>query len=209
LERVFRSAGLKDSAVHAEAMLARSSLKDLLARQECGTVPGKDGTRISDLLSSLGDMVAAIMRSPIIDRQAIRTDADLLAYLNIQMALLDREQVRVLYLDGRNGLIADEVMAVGTVNAAPIYPREIVARALANNATALIIVHNHPSGDPRPSREDIAATLRVIAACAAIEVAVHDHIIVSRAGWTSMRAEGLLDPAIGTFATRSRGVSPR
>lgn len=148
---------------------------------------------IPDLLDALKSAIAEVLRSPLDAQVSLAKPSQLVAYLKFQMAALKREQVRVLFLDSRNRLIADEVMAVGTVNAVPLYPREIVARALANSATAIIIVHNHPSSDPAPSACDIAATRKMIAACRAVDIAVHDHLIISKGGWSSMRAGQFLE----------------
>ena len=116
----------------------------------------------------------------------------LMAYLNAAMARERIEQVRILFLDNRNRLLADEVANRGTVNHAPVYPREVVRRALELQAAAIIIAHNHPSGDPAPSQDDIAMTHQIVDAAAALSIAVHDHIIVGNGRWLSFRAEGLL-----------------
>lgn len=116
----------------------------------------------------------------------------LLAYLTAAMGSEPREQFRVLYLDSRNCLIADEKMNDGTVNHVPCYPREILRRALAVHATAMILVHNHPSGDPTPSREDIAMTREIKAAADALRIMLHDHIIIARNRHLTFKQEGLL-----------------
>jgi DNA repair protein RadC len=136
--------------------------------------------------------------------QALRTEAlagpilsdsrALTDYLFAEMAHLAVERLRVLFLNARNRLLADETMAEGTISEAPIYPREILRRALEVGATALILVHNHPSGDPQPSNSDIDATRRVFDAARALEIVLHDHVIIARSGWTSFRALGLLQP---------------
>jgi DNA repair protein RadC len=118
--------------------------------------------------------------------------AALLDYLTLDMAHRATEQLRVLFLNKRNELLDDRVLAEGTVDVTPVYPREIIRRALDIGATALILVHNHPSGDPSPSRGDIEATRRVAAAAQALDICLHDHVIVARDGWTSFRALGLL-----------------
>lgn len=148
---------------------------------------------ISDLLTALKSAIAAVLRTPLDTQISLAKPSELVAYLKFQMGALKREQLRVLFLDSRNGLIADEVIAEGTVNAVPLYPREIVARALAHSATAIIIVHNHPSRDPTPSDCDIRATRRVIAACQTVDIAVHDHLIISKGGWSSMQAGRFLE----------------
>jgi DNA repair protein RadC len=102
------------------------------------------------------------------------------------------EQFRVLFLDPRNRLLADEAQGKGTVNHTPVYPREVVKRALEVGATALILVHNHPSGDPTPSRADVEMTAEVKAAAAVFGIVLHDHLIVGNGRQTSLRREGLL-----------------
>jgi DNA repair protein RadC len=115
----------------------------------------------------------------------------LMAYLNAGLAREKTEKFRVLFLDSRNRLLADEEQSRGTVNHTPVYPREVAKRALELAATALILVHNHPSGDPTPSREDIAMTHEIAAALAALSVVLHDHVIIGNGRWTSLRREGL------------------
>jgi DNA repair protein RadC len=108
------------------------------------------------------------------------------------MALAEREQFRILFLDRRNGVIADEVQQTGTVDHTPVYPREVVRRALELSASALILVHNHPSGDPTPSRADIEMTKTIIEVAKPLGVTVHDHVIVGRAGHASLKGLGLI-----------------
>jgi DNA repair protein RadC len=103
-----------------------------------------------------------------------------------------REQFRVLFLDRKNRLLDDEIMGRGTVDRAPVYPREIVRRALVHEATAIILVHNHPSGDPTPSRQDITLTQSIIETAKAIDVVVHDHLIVGREDVASFKMLGLM-----------------
>jgi DNA repair protein RadC len=108
------------------------------------------------------------------------------------MAFAPIEQLRILFLDKKNQLIADEVQQSGTVDHTPVYPREVVKRALELSATAVILVHNHPSGDPTPSRADIDMTRSVIDIAKPLGIAVHDHIIVGRQGHASFRALELI-----------------
>ena len=117
----------------------------------------------------------------------------LMDYLLAVLAREKIEQFRVLYLDTRNRLLADEALAKGTVNHTPVYPREVVKRALELHATAIIMVHNHPSGDPTPSREDVEMTREICQAATMLSITVHDHIIVGNGRWLSFRREGLLD----------------
>jgi DNA repair protein RadC len=116
----------------------------------------------------------------------------LIAYLQTAMVYEQIEQFRILFLDRKNNLIADEVQQRGTVNHTPVYPREVMKRALILNASALIVVHNHPSGDPKPSREDIYMTRQLKAAANALEVELHDHVVIGHGKHASFRSLGLL-----------------
>ncbi|UMA64828.1 DNA repair protein RadC [Roseivivax marinus] len=130
---------------------------------------------------------ARVMRRPVVSSW----DA-LLEYCRTAMAHGEIEQFRVLYLDRKNVLIADEPQARGTVDHVPVYPREVVKRALELNASALILVHNHPSGDPTPSAADIEMTGQIARAAEALGLALHDHLVIGKARELSFRAEGLL-----------------
>lgn len=118
--------------------------------------------------------------------------AALLDYCTATMAYNTVEQFRVLYLDKKNKLIADEEQQTGTVDHTPVYPREVVKRALALNASSLIMCHNHPSGDPKPSQADIEMTRKVKDAAVAVGLTLHDHVIVSRGGHVSFKSQGLI-----------------
>jgi len=133
-----------------------------------------------------------LAKAEVIDRPVLGNWDRLMDYLQAVLAREAIEQFRVLFLDTRNHLLADEAQGRGTVNHTPVYPREVVKRALELHATALILVHNHPSGDPTPSAEDIEMTREVKRAAAALGIALHDHVIVGRGRWTSLRQEGLL-----------------
>ncbi len=113
------------------------------------------------------------------------------SYCRAAMAYDDTERFRVLFLDRKNAIIADEVQQKGTVDHTPVYPREVVKRALELGATALILVHNHPSGDPEPSRADIEMTREVQAAAEALGISLHDHVVVGRSGSASFKSLGL------------------
>jgi DNA repair protein RadC len=131
-------------------------------------------------------------REEVMERPVLNTWDKLIAYLTAAMAREKTEVFRVLYLDSKNRLIADEAQARGTVNHTPVYPREVVKRALELHATALILCHNHPSGDPSPSRADIEMTRMVKEAGAVLSVTLHDHLIIGNGRWLSFRSEGLL-----------------
>jgi DNA repair protein RadC len=131
-------------------------------------------------------------RQQLIDRPVIGSWKKLLDYCHAAMAHQKVEQFRLLFLDNKNALIADEVQQRGTVNHTPVYPREVVKRALELGATAIIMCHNHPSGDPTPSEDDIAMTREIAEAAGRLGIALHDHVIIGRNGHRSFRSMGLL-----------------
>lgn len=143
-------------------------------------------------LTVVGVAAERMLREAVMDRPVLNSWQRLLDYLNLAMKYEKAEQVRLLFLDRKNALIADEVQQRGTVDHAPLYPREVVKRALELGASALILVHNHPSGDPAPSRADIEMTREVAKAAASVGVTLHDHLIVGRQGHASFKTLGLL-----------------
>lgn len=131
-------------------------------------------------------------RARVMQRQVISSWDALLDYCHTTMAHRETEQFRVFYLDRKNVLIADEEQARGTVDHVPVYPREVAKRALELNASALILVHNHPSGDPTPSQSDMDMTNKIHRACVALGLTLHDHLIIGKSNELSFRAEGYL-----------------
>ena len=131
-------------------------------------------------------------RAEVRSRPVLSNWQALIAYLQTAMAYEQIEQFRILFLDRKNNLIADEVQQRGTVNHTPVYPREVMKRALILNASALIVVHNHPSGDPKPSRDDIEMTRELKAAAKALEIELHDHVVIGHGKHASFRSLGLL-----------------
>jgi DNA repair protein RadC len=134
-----------------------------------------------------------LARAEMMEQPVLNNWDRLMDYLAAVMAREKVEQFRVLFLDTRNRLLADEAQARGTVNHTPVYPREVVKRALELHATAIILVHNHPSGDPTPSRDDVEMTCEIRDAARVLSIVLHDHIIVGNGRWLSFRREGLLD----------------
>jgi DNA repair protein RadC len=132
------------------------------------------------------------VREPLEDRLVIGSASALLDYLSVTMRHEPTETTRILYLDRKNALIKDEIQQRGTVDHTPLYPREVVKRVLELGACAVILVHNHPSGDPTPSRNDIEMTRQLAAALGTINVALHDHVIVGRNKEASFRKLKLL-----------------
>jgi DNA repair protein RadC len=143
-------------------------------------------------LKVVREAAVRLARAPVINRPVISSWDALLDYCRTAMATLATEQFRLLFLDRKNVLIADEVQQQGTVDHTPLYPREVVKRALELHASALIMVHNHPSGDPAPSKADIDMTRTVADALRAVGIQVHDHLVVGRKGHTSFKSMGLL-----------------
>ena len=141
----------------------------------------------------LAEAVAARMaRARVLNREVITSWSQLMSYCKTVMAHRDTEQFRVLFLDRKNVLIADEAQGAGTVDHVPVYPREVAKRALELNASAVILVHNHPSGDPTPSKQDIDMTGQIDRACRALGIAVHDHVVIGKEKDASFKALGLL-----------------
>ena len=133
-----------------------------------------------------------LARAKILNRHIISSWDALVDYCHATMAHRETEQFRVLFLDRKNILIADEEQGKGTVDHVPVYPREVAKRALELNASALILVHNHPSGDPTPSQSDIDMTAQMEMACAALGLTLHDHLIVGKSRELSFKSEGYL-----------------
>ena len=133
-----------------------------------------------------------LLKAEVLNRPVLSSWQALLDYLHADMAHLGVERVRVLHLNSKNMLIADEVMSQGSVDEAAVYVREVIRRALELGATAIIIVHNHPSGDPQPSRQDIQLTREIVEAGRPLKIQVHDHVIIGAGGHASLRARGLL-----------------
>ncbi len=191
---LFRAIPRRDVKPLAKALLARfGDLAGVFGAEPArlAELPGC-GPAVALELKAMQAAFERVARAPVARRPIVSSWAALLNYCRIAMAQEPREQFRVLFLDRKNQLIADEVQSVGTVDHAPVYPREIVRRALELSASALILVHNHPSGDPAPSPADIAITREVVAAGKALGVAVHDHVVIGRHGAASFKSLGLL-----------------
>jgi DNA repair protein RadC len=133
-----------------------------------------------------------LMRARVMHRPVLSSWDALLDYCHTSMAHRETEQFRILFLDRKNVLIADEEQAKGTVDHVPVYPREVVKRALEVNASAIILVHNHPSGDPTPSEADLAMTTQIQDACQALGLVLHDHLIIGKSREVSFRGAGYL-----------------
>lgn len=168
-----------------------------------GSIPEVFGAPAADLVRVAGvsaavrlklaqDVARRALAQPLRRRDVFTAWSQVAAYLRTVMVGLPREQFRALFLDKKNQLIAEEVMNEGTVDHAPVYPREIMRRALELSASAVILAHNHPSGDPTPSSADIDMTRQVVEAARALRIAVHDHVLVAGDQAVSFRALGVM-----------------
>lgn len=150
------------------------------------------GERAADEFQLCRAAALTLSQANVLDRPVLSSWQALLDYCQAAVAYEPVEQFRILFLNHKNALIADEKQQTGTVNHTPVYPREVVKRALALNASAIILVHNHPSGDPTPSQADIQMTDKIIAAAKAVDISVHDHLIIGRGTHTSLRSLGMM-----------------
>lgn len=177
--------------IAAELVERHGTIAAVLA-QPAGELAGAVGKDAAAQLAAVREAALRMVRVEAVER--VRLDRfDLLEnYLRARLGREPREHFLALFLDVKNRLIAEEIMSVGTINHCAVYPREIVRRALELNAAAMAISHNHPSGDPTPSRADIEMTKEIVAALKTIGVAVHDHIIATSGECRSFRALGLL-----------------
>ncbi|MGJ4856163.1 DNA repair protein RadC [Labrys sp. KB_33_2] len=190
---LFRSIPRRDVKPLAKALITRfGSLAEVLGAP-IARLKEVDG--VSDGVAGDLKIVEAaghrLARGGIAKRPVLSTSAALIDYCRSTMAFAEREIFRILFLDTKNGLIADEVQQRGTVNHTPVYPREVVKRALELSATALILVHNHPSGDPSPSSADVSMTRTIADVAGPLGIVVHDHIIIGRDGHVSLKAQRL------------------
>jgi DNA repair protein RadC len=191
---LFRAIPRGDVKPLAKALIARfGSLAAVLGAtiEELRAVKGVGEAAALDL-KLVHETGLRAARSEVARRPVISSWSALLAYVKAALAHESREQFRVLFLDKKNALIADEMLGHGTVDHAPVYPREVARRALELSASALILVHNHPSGDPSPSSADVEITRQIVDAARTMRIAVHDHLVVGRHGVASFKALGLL-----------------
>ena len=184
-----------DTKPLAKALIIRfGSFAAVLAapQQQLLDSPGL-GTHSVAAIKLVQAAAVRLARAEVMERPILNNWDKLMDYLTTVLAREKIEQFRVLFLDPRNRLLADEAQARGTVNHTPVYPREVVKRALELHATAIILVHNHPSGDPTPSRDDVEMTREVRDAARTLSIVLHDHLIIGNGRQLSFRREGLLD----------------
>jgi DNA repair protein RadC len=183
-----------DTKPAAKALIDRfGSVAGVLAAPalELETVKGVSEATIA-LIAVTADLARRAVREEIADGPVLSSWTKLIDYLRVAMGHARTEEFRLLFLDSKNRLIADEVQGTGTVNRTAVYPREVVKRALEHGATAIIMVHNHPSGDPTPSRADVEMTEEVRDAGELLGITLHDHVVISKSGHESFKSMGLL-----------------
>ena len=186
---LFRAAPRRDTKPLAKALLTRfgTFAEALNAPEELlREVQGIGEAAITEL-KLVRAAAVRLMRGEVLERPVLSSWSQVLDYCRASMGFETKEQFRILFLDKRNQLIADELQQRGTVDHTPVYPREVVKRALELSATAIILVHNHPSGDPTPSRADIQMTQTIVEVARPLGIAVHDHIIVGKEGHASFK----------------------
>ncbi len=195
---LFRSIPRRDTKQLAKDLITRfGSLAEVLTapHNRLCEVPGVSDATAGDL-ALVRAAAGALAHGNVAEREVLSSWSQVLAYCRTVMAFNDVEQFRILFLDKKNQLLGDEVQQSGTVDHTPVYPREVVKRALELGASALILVHNHPSGDPAPSPADIAMTNTIAQAAAPLGVTLHDHIIIARRGHASLRAMNLIETIV-------------
>lgn len=191
---LFRSIPRADTKATAKALLTRfGSFAEVLGAQEnlLREVEGIGETAALDI-RIIAEAARRMTRGAVARRPVLNSWAQLLDYCRTAMAFEPREQFRILFLDNKNVLIADEVQQTGTIDHTPVYPREVVRRALELSASAIILAHNHPSGDPTPSRADIEMTQTIIDTAHPLGITVHDHVILGKNGHSSLRGMQLI-----------------
>jgi len=191
---LFSAIPRRDTKPIAKALIGKfGSFSGVLAapRKRLKEVDGV-GDKVIDTLKLAQATALRFARGEVNTRAPLSSWSKVIDYIRTAMAFADVEEFRILFLDKRNGLLADEVQQTGTVDHTPVYPREVIRRALELSATAIILVHNHPSGDPTPSRADIQMTKQIIEIAKPLGVEVHDHIIVGREGQVSFRGLQLI-----------------
>ncbi|MFO1248431.1 MAG: DNA repair protein RadC [Alphaproteobacteria bacterium] len=191
---LFAAIPRRDTKPIAKALLARfGSFAEVIAAPPARLMEiAGVGESVVQQLKVIEAAAHRSAKTAVIKRPVLSSWTALLDYCTAAMARVTNEEFRVLFLDRKNVLIADEVQNRGTVDHTPVYPREIVKRALELSASSIILVHNHPSGDPTPSRADISMTREVVMAAKTLGIAVHDHLVIGRGGHASFKSLGLL-----------------
>jgi DNA repair protein RadC len=191
---LFRALPRRDVKPLAKTLITKfGSFAEVVHAPEArlGEISGLGDAAITEI-KLIAATASRVTRGQMKQRTVLSSWSSVIDYCRAAMAFADKEQFRILFLDKRNQLIADELQQVGTVDHTPVYPREVVKRALELSATAIILVHNHPSGDPTPSSADIQMTKSIVAISTPLGISVHDHIIVGKNGHSSLKGLKLM-----------------
>ena len=191
---LFQSIPRKDVKPLAKELLNKFGNLNNLVNSNKENLSEVEGTNQSIFLNLqvIKELINRVLASQVINQNVIGSWGALLEYLKFNMSNLRLEQFRVLFLNKKNALIADEIMATGTIDQTPVYPREIIKRVLVHDAGAIILVHNHPSGNSKPSNSDIDLTAQIVNACKTVNVSVHDHVIIGKGEYYSFKTNMLL-----------------
>lgn len=191
---LFQSVPRKDVKPLAKELLNKfGNLNNLInaTRESLSEIRGMNQNIFMNLKITK-ELMNRALAAEVINQNVIASWGALLEYLKFNMSNLQLEQFRVLFLNKKNKLIADEIMATGTIDQTPVYPREIIKRILVHEAGAIILVHNHPSGSAKPSNSDIDLTAQIVNACKTVNVTVHDHVIIGKGEYYSFKTNMLL-----------------
>lgn len=191
---LFQSIPRKDVKPLAKELLNKfGNLNNLIntSREKLSEVKGVNQNFFISL-QIIKELMNRVLINQVMNQNVIGSWGALLEYLKFNMGNLQVEQFRVLFLNKKNSLMADEIMATGTIDQTPVYPREIIKRILVHEAGAIILVHNHPSGSAKPSSSDIELTAQIVNACRVVNVSVHDHVIIGRGEYYSFKTNMLL-----------------
>jgi DNA repair protein RadC len=191
---LFRAIRRGDTKPIAKALLARfGTFAEVISApvERLKEIPGV-GDAVATELKIIQAAALRLARGRVVNRPILGSWTSIIEYCRSAMAFAEKEQFRLLFLDKKNQLIADEVQQEGTVDHTPVYTREVMKRALELSASAIILVHNHPSGDPTPSLADIEMTRKIVLAAEKLGIIVHDHIIIGRKGHASFRSQQLI-----------------
>ena len=184
----------KDAVSLGRELLSRfGGLRGLMraGREELEKVPGLGPAKIAQLMASI-EIVRRQLHEETVGRTIINGPADVMEYLSLTMSNMTREAFKAIYLNNSNTVLSVETVSEGTVNQAAVYPREVIKRALELNATAIIFVHNHPSGNMTPSRNDISLHRKLTEACRSVDITILDHFIIGPDGYLSFKEQGIM-----------------
>jgi DNA repair protein RadC len=184
--------GARSTTIARALLMEFGTLPDVLAADQLRLCAVSRSETVARFIILLRDAMLYSLRLRVGESPILSSNEQLIDYLRVSIAYRMTEQFRVLFLNARNALIRDEVMGLGSILEAPVFPREVIRRALEVGATALVLVHNHPSGDPEPSTSDVSITGRIASCSRTFDIALNDHIIVTKSGFTSFRSRGLL-----------------